>query len=257
LRNRPFVIKLLISSLCLLALVGATATTLFTRLYAHAAPNGALWGIDTASSLDPATGSTLWNDVVNTYGKPDFVGRYLDIGLSGSEAAFLHSQGTKIQVIMSDDQYDVGSGNGTNRANQAVSLAKALGVPTGVAIFGDIENGSPVDAAWITAWYNRVSAAGYTPGYYENPLNSQFPNAFCQAITANDAIRHISDLYADEPEPGRTSKANAPAWGVGVGDLSCNGMSIPAQFWQYGETGSGSFGLNVDTDESFAPAYMW
>lgn len=263
LRNRPFVIKLLISSLCLLLLVGAAAATLLPRLYAHAAPNGALWGVDTVDSVD----LTFLNSITNTYGKPDFIGRYLDnepgfvSGLSSAEVSLFHNQGIKIQLVVSDyTQNDTGSGNGTSEANKAISLAKALGVPTGVAIFGDIENGSPVDAAWITAWFNTISAAGYIPGYYENPNpgSSQFANAFCQAISNNDAIRHNSDLYSDEPQNknGRTSKANAPAWGVGVGDLSCNGMSIPAQFWQYGLAGGGS-GPNVDTDESFAPADMW
>ena len=90
-------------------------------------PSGStLWGVDTASTVN----TSLLNSVINTYGKPSFIGKYLNATaftpLSASEAAFIHSHGIHILVIESDAGHDTTYSAGVSRANQAIAKAHSL-----------------------------------------------------------------------------------------------------------------------------------
>ena len=110
--------------------------------------------------------------------------------------------------------------------------------------------------SFIEGWYNTLSAAGYVPGYYENPYTTSgaFPGAFCSAISSNSAIASKSILWSDEPEnTGWTTEANAP--GFAPARFSCNGSVAGSTLgWQYAGAG-GSF--NVDSDEINASVPLW
>jgi hypothetical protein len=219
-------------------------------------PGKVLWGVDTTSFIT----SSFLSQISHNLGTPQFIGRYLDASsfspMNASEASYIHSQGIHILPIQSDFGGDTGYNTGVARANDAVSKAQALGIPKGVIIVGDIENNSPVDAGYVQGWYNAISGAGYTVGYYENPYpgSSQFNSAFCGAASSNSAIGN-SLLYSDDPSRGISPESSAPAFGPA--GLLCSGQDRGGHtlLWQYGLQGNNS--LNVDTDEIQSSVPIW
>jgi len=69
-----------------------------------------------------------------------------------------------------------------------------------VAIFRDFEQASPVDAAFVTAWYDAVPAGGYSPGFYIHALSGPGGPAYCQAVAEQPSVGS-SYLWASENEP--------------------------------------------------------
>jgi peptidoglycan hydrolase-like protein with peptidoglycan-binding domain len=207
-------------------------------------PSGStLWGVDTSAAIN----SSLLSSVTSTYGKPDFVGRYLDqetgfvTGLTKSEASFLHGQGVHILLIESDHGGDTGS-SGTTKANEAIQQAKALGVPTGNALFADVEVGSAVDSTFIQDWYHTISAAGYKPGIYANPLpgSSEFNGAFC---ASGSTVITNTLIYSTEPDSNNYPKTKAHKPAFAPTGPTCGGKTRAWQFELAGLSGK------VDFDE--------
>lgn len=218
-------------------------------------PGTTLWGVDSTTIVN----STFLNQVRASFGTPSFFGRYLDAitfsPMNASEASFIHSQGIHILPIMSDFGGDTTSAKGTARANDAIAKARALGIPAKTVIIADIENNSSVDAGYIEAWYKTISAAGYTPGYYDNPLpgSSGFANAFCSAVSSNSAIGN-SIMYSAEPDTGRTARSTAPSFHPT--SVICGGRATgQTLIWQYGLQGNGA--VAVDTDEMKSSVPIW
>ncbi|HET8845149.1 MAG TPA: peptidoglycan-binding protein [Ktedonobacteraceae bacterium] len=219
-------------------------------------PSGStLWGVDTASTVT----SSLLNQVISTYGKPAFIGRYITARtfspIASSEASFLHGQGISILPIQSDLGGDTTYSTGTSRGNQSVSAARALGIPAGKVIIADVETSSAIDAGWIEGWYDTVTAAGYIVGFYENAntSSSKFSGAFCSAVSANSNIAR-SILFSAGPITGRTSVSSAPAFAPRI--LTCSGAAKGQTLaWQYGLAGGS--GVNVDTDEIKSSVPLW
>jgi len=219
-------------------------------------PGTILWGVDTTSFVT----SSFLSVVGNNFGTPQFIGRYIDAlsfsPMTASEASFIHSRGIHILPILSDFGGDTGHSTGVSRANDALAKAQALGIPQGTMIIVDLESGSAVDAGYIEGWYDTITAAGYTAGYYENPFpgSSAFDGAFCTAIGGDAAVARAI-LYSSEPSPGRTPQSSAPAFGPA--GLLCNGQNLGGftRIWQYGLQGSGS--VNIDTDEVQSSVPLW
>jgi hypothetical protein len=194
------------------------------------------------------------------YGQPYFFGRYLGgtFGMTAGEVSLAHQNSIKILVI--DDLFSSATGysNGQSQAQTIIASAKSFGVPAGKAIIGDIEASYPVDSGWIQGWYDAFHADGtYSAAYYANPYtgSSGFTTAYCAALSANPQIGTNTFVWSDEPQPGRTTKSNMPAFGPA--SPSCAGQ-VPA--WQYGSPSSGGqSGANVDTDElkSGLDPYLW
>ena len=110
-----------------------------------AATGGAWWGIDTVSNVQ--TGNIIAQTRTDL-GAPQFVGRYLiySTELSGTEAHYIHQQGLSILLI--DDPNRTFT-SGTTDAHQAITQARSLGVPHGVAIFRDVETSDPITSTYI------------------------------------------------------------------------------------------------------------
>lgn len=219
-------------------------------------PGTILWGVDTTSFVT----SAFLSEVGNNFGTPQFIGRYIDARsfspMTATEASFIHSRGIHILPILSDFGGDTGKSTGVSRANDALAKAQTLGIPKGTVLIVDLETGSAVDAGYIEGWYNTVTAAGYTAGYYENPLpgSGEFNGAFCTAIGADAAVAGAL-LYSAEPSPGRTPESSAPAFGPD--GLLCNGQNLGGltRIWQYGLQGAGA--VNIDTDETQSSVPLW
>jgi hypothetical protein len=219
-----------------------------------AAAHPALWGIDTTDNVQTS------GDITQTkadLGAPQFVGRYLIYSsqLSSTEAAYIHGQGLSILLI--DDPNHVFT-SGTVDAQQAIAQAKSLGVPSGIAIFRDVETNDPITSTYIAAYFAAFSGSGYTTGFYENAINGPFDGAYCAAVAANKKIANNSLLYSSEPEhtgsnPRRSAK---PRFGPNV-----PGCANRTAAWQYLERGLFPAGTwpNVDVDELAGrfSAFLW
>ena len=219
-------------------------------------PGKILWGVDTTSFVT----SSFLSVVGNNFGTPQFVGRYLDAisfsPMTASEASFIHSRGIHILPILSDFGGDTGFNTGVSRAHDALAKAHALGIPKRTILVVDIEAGQAVDAGYIEGWNNTIAAAGYTVGYYENPLpgSSRFNSAFCAAL-GNDSGVARATLFSTEASLGRTSESRKPTFRPD--GLLCNGQDRGGHtlIWQYGLQGNGA--VNIDTDELQSSVPLW
>jgi len=129
-----------------------------------------VYGVDSADSSE-----VLWDIAVKELGRaPAFWGRYLTDGhvgatpLTQKEVEFLHARRCKIVLIynaITKDSCQTGD-QAERHAYEATRLAKALGVPEGVTIFGDIEHGWAVTETFQERWEAEMLMNGYCPGLY-------------------------------------------------------------------------------------------
>jgi len=127
-------------------------------------------GVDSAKSSE-----TLWDIAVKELGTaPAFWGRYLTDGhvgatpLTPEEAEFLHTRRCEVVLIYNAITKDSCQtrDHAERHASEATRLAKELGVPEGVVIFGDIEHGWAVTEQFEERWEAEMLMHGYCPGLY-------------------------------------------------------------------------------------------
>lgn len=170
------------------------------------------WGVDSASY----TNQNLYQCVVDNFGKPKVWGRYLGTkegvskGLDSDEVKLLHENNVRILVIYNHFTDATGYDHGVEEAQQAISYAKDLGIPDGVALFGDIEPSFPVDSAFMEGWYDTLSDSAYVPGIYgvfdEGSAILKSYNSTKQATQENTVV------WSAFPQNEITTKENAPEY---------------------------------------------
>ncbi len=192
----------------------------FQSVYVRATPANAaatLWGVDSCAVAN----SSALGSVQGQYGIPDFWGRYLPqsggtgpgfCAMSAGEVGFLHANGIRVLVIDNNGTGNEGGtyADGQTSAANAIASALGIGVPSGVAIYHDIEASDPVSPAWIQGWFDRMkSASTYLPAVYANPIatSSQFDSAYCGAVQAETAIGSQLIVWSDEPQLTYTTKS--------------------------------------------------
>lgn len=185
------------------------------------------WGVDSASYTD----ESLYQCVVDNFGKPKVWGRYLgeiegvSEGLDKDEVKYLHENDAHILVIYNHFSDATGHDHGVEEAEKAISLAKELDIPKGVAIFGDIEPDYPVDQDFMNGWYKTIASSPYTPGLY-GVFNedSELFTAFSQT---EQKTKENTILWTAYPQKEITSKSDAP-------EFKPNGPDGSKLFgWQY------------------------
>lgn len=187
-----------------------------------------VWGVDSASYTD----EDLYTCVRDEFGKPKVWGRYLgeiegvSAGLDVDEVTYLHDQESHILIIYNHFSDATGYENGVEEAKKAISLAKDIDVPSGVAIFGDIEPNYPVDSDFIEGWYDMITDSDYEPGLYGVFNNNS------DLITAYEDVseqaRDNTIIWTAYPQEGITTKEEAPSFnGKGPNNAMIYG-------WQYG-----------------------
>ena len=226
--------------------------------------NEVLWGVD---SVDTITQSFL-DDINRTFGAPDFFGRYLggDYALTDNEVTL--AQENDIKLLIVDQSYGptstdlVSYGYGQEAAEDAVNNAQALGIPSDVGIFANIEASSVVDSGWLNGWFDMIAEADYVPGYYANPLDKNrdddFESAYAEAIGTNSQLGSEAIIWTNQDSVGRTTKEEAPEWNPT--GLESN-PDAPVLAWQYGipSDPDDNFleGPNVDTDLALSTLPFW
>jgi hypothetical protein len=242
---------------------GVVAIT-FASLGTRAAPVSAqatptLWGIDTLDNIQQTGDLTATQSVL---GRPQFAAQYLVWGgetpLTSADAQFISSSGVAILLIDSPNQR---FGDPTGDAQTAIARAQSLGVPSGTAIFRDVEAESPITESYILSYYSAFQGSRYVPGFYENPnggSDQPFNSQYCAAVQNNSVIGSVP-LWSSSPEKYSytpyASQDPAWIWGGFPGTPSCANNTVA---WQYLERGVGDNwpgdGPNVDVDE-FNAAY--
>lgn len=171
------------------------------------------WGVDSAS---PAT-DTLHQCITEHYGTPHIWGRYLgdledvSTGLTIDEASFLHARDVKILLIYNLFTDATGYENGKDAAEQAASLAQALHVPQGKAIFANIEPSYPVDDKFLAGWSEGLQNASFTPAIYGSFLpGHELEKAYKRLTKKNEYFRDKIILWTTYPQFGTTLKSEAP-----------------------------------------------
>lgn len=189
------------------------------------------WGVDSSQAVT----KSLYDCVLNNFGKPTFWGRYLtrvegaSEGLTREEIQLLHNSGTKVLPIYNDFRRAVGENQGRVVAMTAVYHANRLGIRKGTPIFANIEKFFEVDSNWINGYVNYLYNTDYKPGFYHDPTEGNFAQAFCQASSNNPRVANQSVLWSAQPEPGVTKLKDAPNF---------NPTTVPCKAnvwaWQYG-----------------------
>jgi hypothetical protein len=191
-----------------------------------------IWGVDSAARVT----SDLYSCVVKNFGKPRYWGRYLttipDVsdGLTQQEVRYLHSNNVKIVPIYNNFNAAVGYRSGRVTAINATYQARKLGVPTGTFIFANIEKFFDVDESWIRGWVDAMIPSGFRPGIYADPSTTKFNRAYCTAVSTEAKVGEQVVIWSQEPTPGVTKKANAPAYKPVTPPCIANVWA-----WQYGE----------------------
>lgn len=245
--QRPRLRALLTSSLLILGLAGAV-----TAAPPAQADTSTRWGVD---SVNPITQAFV-NQITTAFGHPDFFGRYLGGTYAVTSAEVSVATSNSIDLLLVDNRpihnkQTKGYFTGQNAADAAADSATALNVPKGVGLFVDFEASTDMDWLFIEGWYDEVSARGYAPGFYANTIaaNSRFDGAYCTAVS--DLAKYgQSYVWSSVRSPGRTSKANAPAYAPVT--PPCAAQTV---VWQYGLAGGSP--PNVDTDEATPSAPLW
>jgi Domain of unknown function (DUF1906) len=205
---------------------------------------GAWWGIDTVDNVQT---SNILAQTTSELGSPQFVGRYLIYSskISSTEAQYIHGQGLSILLI---DDPNRAFSSGTVDAQQAIAQAHTLAVPQGIAIFRDVETSDPISPTYITAYVAAFAGSGYIPGFYENPINGLFADAYCGLVAANPAAVRGALLYSSEPERTGSDPHRALRPRYQPDQPGCANHTAGWQYLERGLFPSGTF-PNVDVDE--------
>jgi len=221
------------------------------------------WGFDQLSRF---TATSLSADETS-FGFPGWVGRYLTYGSPGfalttTEANMLGTDGIPIRLFASPGGSYGTTTEATTDADGAIAAADGSGglgiaANTGVAIYLDVEPGMAISTAFINKWYSLISAAGFTPGFYERSTETttgHFENTFCLASATTIAGSLLYSQQPQVPSTGATSAsdykyANAPA----TYSPEYQGCESQPNSWQYLIAGTYS---PVDVDEGATPG-LW
>ena len=227
------------------------------------------WGVDSARTPNSTAvdGSVCYDSVTSrATAAPEFWGRYIggNYSLTAGEITYLHGVGCKILVAYNGTSNDSTSvqgdiAEGRPDAANAITAAIALGVPTGTAIYADIEGSWTPSANWMRGWATAVAAANFTPGMYCDPTpGSAFDQAYCVAAPLEPAVA-ASFLWSMEPEPNPQCMAAGLAPAFGPKTPTCGGNVLLWQYtidcWQ--DTLGANQGIDMDLALDAALAVMW
>ncbi|MCP1144757.1 glycoside hydrolase domain-containing protein [Lysinibacillus endophyticus] len=189
------------------------------------------WGVDSSQNVT----QQLYNAVRQTYGKPDFWGRYLtrvegaSEGLTNDEIRLILQNGTKLMPIYNDFKRAVGENHAKVVAMNAAYQAKRLGIKKGAPIFAYIDRSIEVDSDWIRGYVDYLYNTNYKPGFYYYPSEGKFVESYCEAIERDKRVANQSILWSAEPEVGLTTAKDAPPFKPIEPNCDANVWA-----WQYG-----------------------
>ncbi|TSI09679.1 glycoside hydrolase domain-containing protein [Lysinibacillus sp. BW-2-10] len=200
------------------------------------------WGVDSSQSVT----KELYNAVLQSYGKPEYWGRYLtrvegaSEGLTKEEIQLLHSNGIKVMPIYNDFSRAVGEAHAKVVAMNATYQAKRLGIKKGTPIFANVERFFEIDSHWIRGYVDYLFNTDYKPGFYHDPTEGGFNEAYCEAAAQDKKVGVQTILWSAEPEHGVTKAKDAPDFTPTFPNCEANVWA-----WQYGRD-AGDIPINTN-----------
>ncbi len=212
-----------------------------------------LWGVDSVS----LTTDGLYQCVTEYYDTPMIWGRYLgdrqnmSTGLTIQEVDFLHTHNIKLLLMYNHFSEAVGYENGKHSAEHAISLAQALHVPKGKAIFANIEPSDPVDSDFLEGWFERLQLSDYTPAIYGSFLpGHELDKMYKRLANTNESFHDKMILWTAYPQTGTTTKNEAPFYNP-TGPVGANVIG-----WQYGGNAT-RCAINTNLFTKEVTDYVW
>ncbi|MFC0524260.1 glycoside hydrolase domain-containing protein [Pontibacillus salicampi] len=191
------------------------------------------WGVDSAQEVT----KELYQCVLTNFGKPAYWGRYLTTvpdaseGLTAGEIKLLQDSGTKVMPIYNNFKEATGYRKGRVIAQNAAFHAKRLNFPKEKVLFANVERFFKVDEAWIRGYVDAMYNTDYKPGFYHDPVQGPFADAYCKAVSKDSKVANQSVLWSAEPEPGVTRAKKAPKFQPVKPSCKANVWG-----WQYGRS---------------------
>jgi len=130
-------------------------------------------GFDANTTITPSIASAFYDKGYRFCVR--YVGRVsmASYDLTNSEANDILDAGLSLMIVQHvlNPGWTPSQSLGEEYGANAASFSQAIGLPAGVNVWCDLECVSPTVssstvAAYCTAWYDAVSAAGYVPGLY-------------------------------------------------------------------------------------------
>lgn len=209
-----------------------------------------IWpGIDMASNLDEGE----LTRVANSLGAVHFCGRYSPVyQVTAAEIAYLHRRGGALLCIDNEDQTGAGLGGnydlGKEHGERAALRWKALGAPSGIAIYLDVEQSFYVSAAYLAGFADGCAAHGMVGGCYINSVAGNGHNA--SYIEARRLTSQPIPIFASEPQPYSIANRFHGEWYPSAPDGFLDSVAV----WQYC-INYGSSDLDNCTDHGLS--LMW
>jgi hypothetical protein len=180
--------------------------------------------VDSAGTVD----ASLWSRVTSSLGQaPTVWFRYVGgpFAATREEVAWLHDHGVAVGLAYNGTTAATvaeGYARGLEDAARATEAAQALGAPSTVALFADLEAGWSPSSAWIQGWADGQRAGPFAGagGLYGNPADPAFAEAFAAARAANGNAAALflwsAHPILDPPDP-RAVPPWRPATAAGPG----------------------------------------
>ncbi len=209
------------------------------------------WGVVSSHAANSTVHNVAGNPMLFDYITqqvqiPHFWGRYIagktpqDL-LTPDEVNFISSSSSgscRILLIFYGATPGGDHQTGVTDALNAIEAAQALGVPTGVSLYGDIETNVPTSSDWLFGWWETMSTSMFANpgGFYCNPSArnaSNFSTPYCTAITSlanlnpDGTLRFNPPLFSSAPQLGCTFNRSS----FGPCEPACVPDSVG--IWQY------------------------
>ena len=163
-----------------------------------------LFGVDAQFSSDDLLQNNIdqFEWVLRNKIYPNFYGRNLngDNRLTLSEIEYLHKKGCKIAAIYqtTDDQMTEAQGKACAKA--VSEQASKLRIPTGTAIFLNIDEEKPLSREFLRGYAKYLIVDGYTPGFRASTdAKYDFDRIFSQGVRMNNQIFEKCLIWATTP----------------------------------------------------------
>ena len=217
-------------------------------------------------------------DFYRTKRNPVAWGRYLvgDYAVHRAELAFAARQHIALYFLVPDKDCsgcaggdrcgnDHSAAQARHDARVAISAARRLRLPRGVALFKDLEQvgacHGELSGRYVLAWFAQVRKSKYRPAFYGNTTaqDFDFPRAFCAAAATDPGFSSRVVLAQDEPEPdigdaqNTTGPRNAPRFTPK--HPHCTSRAATG-IWQYGESISDANDTDIDEIRPGTPGLL-
>lgn len=145
---------------------------------------------------------SLYSWVTKNKPAPNFWGRKIvgDQALTRDEIEYLHRRGCKVAAIYPLPMNKTKKSHGIAAAEEAATVAAAIGIGRKSAIFCMVGDDSEVTTLFMKGYAQRILELGYTPAFMANTdANFAFDREFCRGWQTDREIFSQCVVWATSP----------------------------------------------------------